>query len=201
MQTKILSVVVACCFIFCLQAQTEANDGYRNFPIVLTLQFHSLSLPFKDFKSNFSNIGFGLGTEVSLNRKDTWVQQVSAVWYRNKAVGNGLLFYTQTAWRPNLFSNVFTEVKAGVGYLYAFRPVTSFKPVNGSWEMVGRKGKGMLAIPTGVSLGFDAPASGKYLYSPFASYQFLILNGYNKSIPVVPETLFQVGSRIQLNDR
>lgn len=200
MQTKISSAVVACCFAFCLQAQTgDINDHFRNFPIVLTIQFHSLSLPFKDFKSNFSNIGFGLGTEVGLNRKHTWVQQVSAVWYCNKAVGNGLLLYTQTAWRPNLFSNVFTEVKAGVGYLYAFRPVTSYKQVNGTWETVGRKGKGMLALPLGVSIGYHAPYSGKYLFSPFASYQFLILNGYNKSIPVVPETLFQVGSRIQLN--
>ncbi len=199
MQTKILSVAAACCFVFCLQAQTDLNDHFRNFPIVLTVQFHSLSLPFKDLKSNFSNIGIGIGTEVNLNKKDTWVQQVSAVWYRNKAVGNGLLLYTQTSWRPTLFSNAFAEVKAGVGYLYAFRPVESYKQVNGAWETVGRKGKGMLALPLGISVGYHAPSSGKYLFSPFASYQFLILNGYNKSIPVVPETLFQVGSRIQLN--
>lgn len=201
MQIKISSVVTACCLVFCLQAQPDANPPYRNFPIVITLQFHSLSLPFRDFKSNFSNIGLGIGTEVGFNQKHTWVQQVSAVWYRNKAVGNGLLFYTQTAWRPGLGSGVFTEIKTGVGYLYAFRPVAALKQVNGSWETVGRKGKGLLAVPTGVSLGYQGSSATAFLFSPFVSYQFLILKGYNKSIPIVPETLFQVGSRMQFSDR
>jgi hypothetical protein len=45
--------------------QDKVNKSYRNFPVIITIQFHSLTLPFRDFKSNFSNVGFGVGTEVS----------------------------------------------------------------------------------------------------------------------------------------
>lgn len=191
--------LIACCVAVSLSAQNDGGIGsYRNFPIVVTLQFHSLSMPFKDIKSNFSNVGIGLGTELSLNGKHNWAQQISAVWYRNKAVGNGLLFYTQAAWRPTLFSDVFAEVKAGVGYLYTFRPVEAYRQVNGEWMPIGHIGKGLLAVPAGVSLGYDNYAPGTY-FSPFASYQLLMTKGYNKSIPIVPETLFQVGSRIHLS--
>src|SRR5215467_5272048 len=74
--------------------QEKTNHGYRNFPVIITINFHSLTLPFRDFKSNFSNVGFGIGTEVSFNGKQDWVQQFSINWLRNENVGNGLLFST-----------------------------------------------------------------------------------------------------------
>jgi hypothetical protein len=198
MSTKFLGTVMASCLFWSALAQTDSNQNYRNFPIVVTLQFHSLSMPFKNLKSNFLNIGFGLGTEVSLSRKGSLVQQLTAMWYNNKAVGNGILVYTQTAWRPTIASTLYTEVKAGAGYLYSFRPVESFKQSNGTWEPVGHKGKGMLTLPVGITLGYNPPSSATY-FSPFVSYQFLIVSGYSKSIPIVPETLIQIGSRIHLN--
>lgn len=192
--------MVSCFIAFSVEAQTETARGktYRNYPIVITIQFHSLALPFRDLKTNFSNIGFGLGTEVSHNGRHNWAQQFSLVWYRNKAVGNGLLLYTQAAWRPTIVSDIYSEVKAGIGYLVSFRPVESFKMVDKRWVSVGRKGKGMLVLPVGVSLGHNDFSSETYL-SPFVSYQFLLLKDYNKSIPIVPETLIQVGSRIHLD--
>jgi hypothetical protein len=199
MNQKITGLVAACCLAFSLQAQSDSPYNYRNFPVVVTLQFHSLTLPFRDMKFNFSNVGFGLGTEVSLNGKHNWAQQLSAIWYRNKAVGNGLFFYTQTAWRPGEQPGVYGEIKAGAGYLVSFRPVQSYKPANGAWVSAGRKGKGMLTIPVGISGGYDPGSSQTYL-SPFISYQFLLLSGYSKSIPIVPETLIQAGSRIHFKN-
>lgn len=195
MHLKIYGIIISCCFAFFAKAQTAKPKNYRNYPIVVTLQFHSLALPFRDIKSNFSNMGIGLGTEVSHNGKHNWAQQVSGVWYRNKAAGNGLLFYTQTAWRPTITQGIYSEVKAGIGYLYSFRPVESFKPVNGNWVSVGHKGKGMLALPVGLSIGYNKYSSGTY-FSPFVSYQCMLVHKYNKSIPLVPETLIQMGSRI-----
>jgi hypothetical protein len=32
--------------------------------------------------------------------------------------------------------------------------------------------------------------------SPFVSYQFLLVSGYNPSLPLVPETLIQVGTSL-----
>lgn len=199
MKRKIVLSLLGIFLVASLQAQTDSQKSYRNFPIIVMVQFHNLSMPFKDMKSNFSNIGFGLGTELSYNGKSNWVQQFSATWHHNKTVGNGILLYSQAAWRPNIGSGVYSEVKAGVGYMYAFHPVESYKQNNGTWESVDRKGKGMFTLPVGISLGYQSYSEKTYI-SPFISYQFLLISGYNQSIPLVPETLIQVGSRIHLGN-
>jgi hypothetical protein len=61
--------------------------------------------------------------------------------------------------------------------------------------MVGRKGKGMLTILSGVGAGFEKPSMGPYT-SPFLAYQFLVSTGYNQSVPAMPQTLVQAGVRI-----
>jgi hypothetical protein len=194
---KKVALLLLISWMLCFQAgaQDKIDRPYRNFPVILSIQFHSLSLPFRNFSSNFSNVGIGLGTEVSFNGQQNWVQQFNFVWYRNKNIGNGLLLNTQTIWRPTIVDNFYSEVKAGVGYNYSFRPVESFKPTPERWLPVGNKGKGMLALMTGVSAGYNNYSSATYA-SPFVSYQFMVLKNYNKSIPIVPETFIQVGSRI-----
>lgn len=170
---------------------------FRNFPVVVSLQFHALSLPFKDLKTNFSHVGVGIGTEISLNGKHNWAQQFQAVWYPNKEIGHGFLLSTQSAWRPYLARPVYGEVKLGAGYLWSSRPVESFKQHEGVWQSVGRQGKGMFTIPIGITIGYHKYAQKTYL-SPFASYQFLLVTKYNNSVPLVPQTLLQVGSKIHL---
>jgi hypothetical protein len=198
MGTRIF-LLVTCFFLTAsAQSQTEPVKSYSNFPLIVTLQFHNFSLPFRDMKTNFSNIGIGVGTEISYNGKQNGVQQLNAVWYRNKAMGNGLLFYTQAVWRPIISTDVYAETRGGVGYMFSFRPTKSFKQVEGKWISAGRKSKGMLTIPVGISVGKNISTSSIY-YSPFVSYQFLILKDYNKSIPIVPETLIQAGLRVHLN--
>ena len=200
MKKKTLLFVLACCWLAGATAQSGDAKAYRNFPIIVSLQFHSLSMPFKDFKSNFSNMGIGLGTELSFNGRQNWVQQVNAVWYRNKTIGNGLFLYTQTAWRPKVVDHFYTEIKLGAGYLMSFRPVEAFQYQEGLWRPAGHKAKGLLALPIGISLGYDQYKPDTY-FSPFVSYQFMLVNGYNQSIPLVPETLFQIGSRIHLQGK
>jgi hypothetical protein len=180
------------------RSQSDASKTYRNFPIVITLQFHSLSMPFQRMLSNFRNPGIGIGTEISLNGHHNWVQQITAMWYRNSAVGNGILFYTQVSWRPSFDSDVYGELKAGLGYEYSFRPTSSYKIKDGKWINAGHQGKGMLAIPVGLSLGYNRYSTGAYT-SPFVSYQFLLLKGYSASVPIIPQTLIQFGSRIHTN--
>ncbi len=198
--TKVKTILVALVLFLALTSKaqsTEAPNYYRNFPIIIKLQFHNLAMPFKDLKANFSNIGIGLGTEVSFNGKSNFVQQVTATWHHNKTVGNSIMLYSQAVWRPTISNGVYTELKAGAGYKQAFRPVESFQQINGSWQSVGHRGKGMLVLPLGFSVGYQSPSLKTYA-SPFISYQFLLVSGYNTSIPVLPETLIQVGSRIHL---
>jgi hypothetical protein len=135
-------------------AQTNSGKTYRNFPIVLSMQFHSLS-SLKDVKPNFKNVGFGIGSEIALGSKHNWAQQFQLSWYRNKQAGNGILLYTQSAWRPTLVSHIYTELKAGFGLTYNFRPEESFQQNNGAWSSAGHKGKWLFIVPVGVSLGYN----------------------------------------------
>ena len=194
MKKKITLTLLASCMAGALLAQADPIKTSHNFPIIISLQFHSFSLPFRNMKSNFSNFGIGLGTEVSINSRRDWVQQLNVAWFRNRAIGNGLLFYTQVAYRPTIDSRLYSEIKLGAGYLLASRPVDSYALVDNQWRSVGHKGKGLLVIPVGASLGYNAPS-----VSSFASYQFLLVHKYNKSIPWVPETLIQVGSSIHID--
>lgn len=180
-------------------AQDTNTPEYRNFPVTLTLQFQSFSLPFKNLGTNFKNMGIGIGTEVSHNGAHDWVQEFSLFWIRNKAMGNGLYLLTQTAWRPYVGNPVFGELKAGIGYKLAFRPSESFIQKDGEWISVGKKGKGMLAIPIGIGLGVHNYSESVYA-SPFVTYQAVFLKGYNKDIPLVPETIFQFGTRTHFNE-
>jgi len=192
---KILFFCLSIFFLGILKAQKSEHAGHRNFPVIVSLQFHSISMPFKNFGSNFSNIGIGLGTEVSYNGRQNWVQQFMLSWRRNAPVGNSMLIYTQTIWRPAVVNNFYTELKAGIGYDYSYRPTRSFKQENGKWVSTGHRGKGMLAIPIGVGAGYNKYSSETY-FSPFANYQLVILKNYNKSIPLVPETILETGTRI-----
>ncbi|UII75965.1 hypothetical protein LV716_17125 [Flagellimonas sp. HMM57] len=180
------------------KAQSVSTDNHRNFPLMISIEFHSLSLPFKN-KKLFSNIGIGIGTEVSHSGNRDWVQQFKISWYGNKRVGGGLLVHSQAVWRPDLFSDAFGEVKLGVGYLFVKRPVDSFKPTSDGWTNVGKKGKGMFVIPTGIGFGYDTFDESIYV-SPYTNYQFILAMNYNTSVPVVPFTLLELGSRIHFED-
>ncbi|TAH20086.1 MAG: hypothetical protein EAZ08_06755 [Cytophagales bacterium] len=180
-------------------AQTDPSD-FRNFPLVISLHFHSLSLPFKNLKSNFKNVGIGIGTEITHNGSNNWVQQFNVVWYRNKGIGNGIFFSSQVAWRPHLVGSGNGEIKAGLGYLLAFHPTTSFVQQEGKWIKADRKIKGMWAIPVGIGFGYYYYHPETFV-SPFISYQMMLVKGYNASVPLVPQTLIQVGSRIHFQKK
>lgn len=192
------SFILILVVLLCSQLRLSGQSGdYRNFPIIFSLQFHALSLPLKDLKSNFSHVGVGLGTEISFNGKHNWAQQFQAVWYPNKEIGQGWLFSTQSAWRPYLVRPVYGEIKLGAGYLWSSRPVDSFRQVEGRWQSVGHRGKGMFTIPLGITIGYQ-DYSPKTFVAPYASYQLLLVTKYNASVPLVPQTLLQLGSKIHL---
>ena len=137
MEKRIIFFLILWTASFKAVAQESPTPDYRNFPVTITLQFQSFSLPFKNLGSNFKNMGIGIGTEVSHNGDHDWIQEFSIFWIRNKAMGNGLYLVTQTAWRPYLGNPFFGELKAGVGYKLAFRPSESFIQKEGKWLSAG----------------------------------------------------------------
>jgi len=95
-------------------------------------------------------------------------------------------------------SHIYTEVKAGFGYTYSFRPVESWQQKNGVWSPVGHKGKWLFTVPVGFSLGYNKFSEHTYI-APFVTYQLLLNAHYNKDIPVMTNSLLQLGARIHLS--
>jgi hypothetical protein len=180
---------------FLAGAQKKTPNPYRNFPLLVGVQFHALSEPLKDSKSAFANLGFFAGTEVSLNGKSNWVQQLTVAWQHNKAAGNSLMVYTQTAWRPAIAAGIYSEIKLGVGRYFNQKPFDSYEQKDGVWKKNEHGGKWMTMIPVGISIGYQ-PKSPKTMISPFVTYQVYAAGKYNPSAPIITNQLIQAGSRI-----
>jgi hypothetical protein len=115
---KILIFSFVCLFItYFTEAQTNNEKKYRNFPLIAGAQFHSVSTPLKGLKTNFRNPGVLIGTEISFNKKGKWLQQLFTGWQQNNSTGSGFQLFTQTAWRPKIAGNFYTELKAGIGVM------------------------------------------------------------------------------------
>ena len=178
-----------------IHAQTPASDASpqaASWPLTISLQFHSLSMPFQDLKTTFSNIGIGLGTEFRYNRRGNLIQTLQVGYYRNRYAGDGLFVSTQAGYRPH-FGHLYTEFNMGVGWNYTFHPNTALQFRDGKWESLGRTGKSLLMLPVGMSIGYAKPNA---VFAPFVWYQFFALSGYNPSVPIVPNQLLQVGTHV-----
>jgi hypothetical protein len=176
------------------QDSDQPDRGYRNFPLIVSLQFQNFALPFHDLTSNFTHVGISLGTEVSLNGKQNWAQQLQAGYYLNKEMGNGFFTYTQTVYRPTVFKHFYPEVKVGIGWQRAFHPVDAYVFDIGIWTR-DAGGKSQLIVPVGISIGYNDYRATTYA-SPFITYQVIPALFYDDVLPLNFYSLFQVGTRI-----
>ena len=173
-----------------LSAVAQDTQDFRNFPIVVSIQFQSFSMPFQNLKGHFRNLGIGIGTEVSYGGDPNWIQHFDLMWFRNKTMGNGIVISTQSGWRPYLVDPLYSEIKLGAAYFYNFRPTDSFQQRDGKWNQVGKKGRGIFAIPAGITIGsYDSNYN-----SLFVGYQFMLTTNYSKSLPVTPWSFLKVGT-------
>ena len=168
----------------------EIKPASRTWEISISVQFHALSTPFKHFKNNLKNLGLGLHVRTPYAGDGLWAQKFSTIWYRNQAVGNGVVFSTQASYRTGRNNQLWGEINMGLGYAVVFRPSDSFIWKNKTWQPTGKKGKGMLTLPLGVNMGRRVSDN----FSPYIGYEFAILNGYNESIPIMPMRFLSVGN-------
>ena len=190
----LLSFLICCSSLDYGQDTAAGTKNYRNFPLIVSIQFQNFALPFHDLNSNFTHIGFALGTEVSLNGKQNWAQQLQVGYYLNKEAGNGFFIYTQTVYRPTLFNHFYPELKAGIGWQRVFHPVNAYEFKDGQW-VSDAGGKSQVIVPIGISVGYNKYSEKTYA-SPFISYQVIPALFYNDGIPLSFYSLIQVGTRI-----
>ncbi len=188
-----LAVLLASVFIN-LHGQKTASNSYQNFPIIVSMQFHAFSMPFKDLKTNFKNVGIGLGTEWSLNRSNSLIQQINLQWIRNRQIGNRFMVNTQSVWRPSLGQNFYGEARIGLGYMISRLPSDGLIFEESRWTQVNQS-KGLFHIPIGLGFGYQVNST----WATFINYQTLFVSKYNPDVPIVPETILQFGSRVNIH--
>ena len=164
-----------------LKAQQRGEiNNYRKFPITLGVQFQNFAMPFKDIGSNFRHLGFFVGTEISLNKNETLLQNAIMGSYFNKELGAGTYLSSQFIYQPHLFNRTFFRLQGGVGYLFVRHPVQAYKFENNAWKKTGG-GKSQLIIPIELSVGYSFETLlGKH--SPFFSYQLSPALFYNQTM-------------------
>ncbi|WP_224488963.1 hypothetical protein [Robertkochia flava] len=173
------------------QSDTSPSASFRNFPLMVSVKFQNLAMPFQDLKGNFMNIGVGLGTEVSWNKSEHWTQQFNIMYFFNRGSGNGFSVYSQMLWRPALYADVLGGIKGGIGYTWLFKPNPSMKNMDGQWSPASRT-KGMLSVPFGVYLSWNELDAETYL-SSYLAYDVFLHSGFNADVPVIPNTFFEAG--------
>lgn len=186
--------------VFILLLDGQAGQGqtpqpFHSWPIRVSLIFHNVTTPFRDMRSNFLHPGVGIGTEIKYNNRARWVQSLDVIWYRNKQMGNGLLAFTQVAWRPGRKDGIYGEIKAGVGYAYMWRPVPGMQLHSGSFTDAGKHGKHMLTAPAGFGIGWNNDPKRSWS-NQLLGYQLLLSGPFNPSIPAIPQTIITLGSNI-----
>jgi hypothetical protein len=131
---------------------------------------------------------------VPWNRSGGLVQDFQVNWRFNRHVGSAWTLQTQIAWQPRLFDAVRFGPQLGLGYCWLQHPVEVLTQENGNWMTKGKSSIGLLSVPIGFTL---SGLEGKRALTPYLSYQFVPQLGYNPGVPVLPNTLLSIGSKIK----
>ena len=190
---KTLFISVLCFITGSLMAQTSRADSSQ-IPLHVGLQFQNMAMPFKDLSSNFNHPGLYLGSEVSLNKKHSLVQELSVGYYINQSLGNGFWAATQLALRVQVMEQWQAGLKFGVGWLRAQHPVSTMTYEHGEWVTVNNA-KSQLLIPIGTQLKYRNKGTS---WQPFAEFEVTPALFYNEVVPLNIYSSLKIGASFQI---
>lgn len=196
-RVKTIVVLTALLTKLAVCGMAQNSIEYKKLPVIVGLQIHNFSMPLRDIRSHFSHPGLFLGTEFVYRQKSKLFQNVNIGGYTNREIGNGLFINTQIGIRPKIISGFYGEVKAGIGYLWAFHPTKAYEYVDGDWQNI-TGGTSQLIFPLDLGFGYSFTTNRSEL-SPFFNYQINPALFYNKTLPVNIYTNCMFGIRIKLS--
>lgn len=181
-----------------LKAQSPQDAHAKmKFPIIASVHFQNLSVPFADIKSHFSHPGFSVGTEMSLNTRKTLFQQLHAGATLNRELGNHFFVQTQFTYRQGFLKTLYAEARAGLGWQRSYHPVEALRFEGGQWISTAG-GRSQVTMPFSLSFGYRGDKENPNTVQPFVGYQLVPALFYNAVIPLNFYTMFHAGVRVQL---
>ena len=198
MRQTLLAIAFAC-FTSLLIGQSNHFDE----PIFKISVFtHSIGKPFGDFVKTPLNFGISLGLQFAYNKdkQNPLAQEFEISWFKHRYLNKALMVRTNIS--KNYFSDsgFFIAPEIGIGYIMDISE-------NASYSL---NEAGTYARDAGISHGFvthlafsagkQIDKEGRRSFTPFIKYEGMIQLPYSDFTPLLPHTMFHLGSKIFLTD-
>jgi hypothetical protein len=181
------------------QQSYSTDHASIKLPIIASVNFQTIATPFHNLQNNFRNLGIKIGTEIAYNNKSNVLQSFNMGYYRNHLNGDGLYINSEFIYRPKIYKSIRMEFKLGPGLADIFLPTQPYKPDgNGNWYKANNYGTLALQVHGSIGIWYESLILNNIRLSPFLQYEIIGIADYNESIPVLPTTAINVGSRINI---
>lgn len=191
MQKILLLLILSPSFSFSQDANANSQPSF-----VVGISFHAVSTPFHKPGNNFRNLGFKIGAEIPWNSKDNLRQAVEVGYYFNKLNGRSIYVHSDFVYRPKITHEVRAEFRIGPGVGLILAPGKSYIQREGVWS-VARGGKWFPQVHGAVGISYNDLRLQSSEVSPYVQYEVMAIVGYNRGIPVLPNSFIHMGTKMK----
>jgi hypothetical protein len=177
-----------------LHAQELTRHSRPTF--IVGVSFHAVSTPFHKPWNNFRNLGFKVGAEVPWSSEDNLRQSIELGYYVNRLNGRSVYVHSDLVYRPKMMDDVRADLRIGPGLGFIVAPGETYVQKNGLWTR-SRGGKWFPQVHAGVGVTYNDVKVKTVEASPFLQYEVMAVVGYNRGIPVLPNSFIHVGSKMK----
>jgi hypothetical protein len=173
-------------------AQESVSNSRPTF--VVCISFHAVSTPLHKPQNNFRNLGFKFGIEIPWNNKDNLRQSVELGYYFNRLNGRSIYAHSDFVYRPIIRGNVRADFRIGPGLGFLLAPRKTLIQKDGLWTSA-QGGKWFPQVHGAVGISYNDVELESVRISPFVQYEVMAIAGYNRGIPVLPNSFIHIGSK------
>mgnify|MGYP005752675913 CR=1 FL=1 len=172
------------------QTGNIATSGTR-YVASASLGFHAIGLPGVAVEDQLKQMSVEGSVGRLLNRKGSLLTTLNVGYGHTRYNGNKTYATANLEYTPALFKNLRASITLGAGLSANTSPSTSWEvDPEGAWsESHNLKLGPVLATSLGVKYKISN------LLSPTLRYQLLVDGNYNKSIPLLPTSVIQIGNQ------
>ncbi len=197
---KIVFILLAFFFCSCTTLQAQENKASPlltrlTFSVNLVLQ--GFSLPVSGVKAYWRSKGVSLGIAYDWNHKGSLQQVITLGSVFSRYHGSSQFISTAFQFNPLHGKNIWAGLSLGAGYMYTGSSTGGWlQESNGEWNNTSNKA-GLLYVPATLQVGVKAYENNTFIITPTLSYQLNAVINYSPAMPLLPQSLFSVGSKIK----
>jgi opacity protein-like surface antigen len=180
-------------------SDAQAQKSYKKYPLQLTTGNHAISMPFYRVLRKPYHPALSIGTQLTYKRgtHGQLFQAFNLGGFYNKYTATGLLAQTELGYRYYTKAGLFADAFLGIGYLHIFQTREVFKQKNDAeYEKAKDFGRPSATGSFSLGMGYDFSRQAKLPLALFARYQWLAQTPYGGGLPILPQSIISIGTRI-----